>query len=472
MSDKVFLMFDQKWIEPDQKGKKWNGAYRFRVGNLRKDPMPFLKADKPYESFSTGYASILYDQGLYRLWYEAWDNTYVHDYDGRLCYAESTDSINWRKPVLGLVEYNGSKDNNIVFDPEMAGKMGFHGSNVFVDPSSPPESRYRMIFGGTLMKYTNRNEFALMSMSFAYSADGLHWKWGIPEKRNWLQPPLTAFGSDTQSVSFWDDSRQRYVGYFRGLHGERSVRSIARSETSEFDRWPHPVTVLVPDDNDEPDTDFYNNAASRYESGGDSGVFLFISMYNHHTDTLDVQLATSRDGICFERQDRTPLLRNDTETDKGGIYLCPGIITIGKNSMMAYSAREYCHEDGIPGRTRYGGSYNMLRFVKDRLMGLYSDQENEFTLKGFDYAGGALTVTINAAVNAGGVIKAGILAGYSMNEYIEGFTMDDCAPVTGDSAALHINWKGGKLSDMEGSQLRIRFYMKNSVIYSIRVQNQ
>lgn len=32
------------------------------------------------------------------------------------CYAESTDGITWTKPSLGLGEFDGSRDNNIVFD--------------------------------------------------------------------------------------------------------------------------------------------------------------------------------------------------------------------------------------------------------------------------------------------------------------------------------------------------------------------
>lgn len=33
---------------------------------------------------------------------------------GRLCYAESTDGVNWERPNQGLVEYRGSGDNNIL----------------------------------------------------------------------------------------------------------------------------------------------------------------------------------------------------------------------------------------------------------------------------------------------------------------------------------------------------------------------
>ena len=39
-----------------------------------------------------------------------------HDKDNRrlVCYAVSRDGVEWKKPNLGLVEYNGSRDNNLV----------------------------------------------------------------------------------------------------------------------------------------------------------------------------------------------------------------------------------------------------------------------------------------------------------------------------------------------------------------------
>ena len=32
------------------------------------------------------------------------------------CYAESRDGIEWTRPHLGLVEFEGSKENNIIWD--------------------------------------------------------------------------------------------------------------------------------------------------------------------------------------------------------------------------------------------------------------------------------------------------------------------------------------------------------------------
>ena len=55
-------------------------------------------------------------------------------------YATSTDGVTWEKPRLGLHEFRGSSDNNIVV-------MGY--GPVIKDPAEPdPARRYKMILRG------------------------------------------------------------------------------------------------------------------------------------------------------------------------------------------------------------------------------------------------------------------------------------------------------------------------------------
>ena len=60
---------------------------------------------------------------------------------GRLCYAESADGVHWERPNLGLVEFRGSGDNNIlgpaVHDPVR--QAGWNAGTVFKDPTAPPQ---------------------------------------------------------------------------------------------------------------------------------------------------------------------------------------------------------------------------------------------------------------------------------------------------------------------------------------------
>ena len=54
-----------------------------------------------------------------------------------ICYAESEDGLHWRKPELGLIEFNGNTRNNLV-------QRGAHGAGVFFDPTdADPARRYQ-----------------------------------------------------------------------------------------------------------------------------------------------------------------------------------------------------------------------------------------------------------------------------------------------------------------------------------------
>ena len=114
----------------------------------KKPDAPFLLADQPWESGQLNWANLRVENGRFRLWYEAMTADSTGDADTRLCYAESTDGIHWEKPELGLIEFDGSRRNNIVMDGRLTHGIGLHGVSVFVDPNSPPEARYRCMFLG------------------------------------------------------------------------------------------------------------------------------------------------------------------------------------------------------------------------------------------------------------------------------------------------------------------------------------
>ena len=81
-----------------------------------------LVTDAPWEGNACAYSSFFHDGEKYRLYYTA--NHYVNregkieePHGRQLCYAESVDGIDFTKPKLGLVEFDGSKKNNIVLGP-------------------------------------------------------------------------------------------------------------------------------------------------------------------------------------------------------------------------------------------------------------------------------------------------------------------------------------------------------------------
>jgi len=477
MSIKNHLMLDKKWILEHR--NKWcqKGSYNFKVCKPVKAETPYLIADKPWEMLAIGGGCLIYDMGIYRLWYQSWDKDYpkVSDYDGRLCYAESSDGVNWIKPSLNLVEYRGNSDNNIVFDGIMAGGLGYGGGHIFKDPASPDESKYRMVFAGEVMKKHNSNGYGMPVVSFAYSGDGLKWIWGVPEERCWLHSPFMSFGSDTHSPVFWDSDIKKYVGYFRYWKND-SVRCIARAETSDFGRWPYPEIILAPDQFDPDRISFYSNGAAKYSSEGDSVYLMFISIYDYETDSLNIQLATSRDSKNFDRSDRTIIIENDRDFDSEGIYVSPGIIVKEDECIMNYTGYA-CKHDVLAADLSYTGCFNTVHFKKDRFQGLNTDTSFEFNLKGFIYEGEGLEISLNALIRTNGCIRAGLLryCGTSFEvstdmEYIKGFSLNECIPVTGDDTNLMLYWEKGNVDDLrKGEKIGIRIFMDNCILYSVKI---
>ena len=217
-------------------------AAKLTLGEVTKHPQnPLFGEDKPWEPrFDNVYANVIYDPGdrLYKCWYNPfivdervthtppekqhpdWGN-YMDVKPNRremgLCYAFSTDGIHWEKPALGLVEFNGNKQNNIVM-------RRVNGAGVFKDEhETDPTKRYKMFFCGE------------PKMTMSFSSDGLHWSQPVPI------PQIDAHG--THPNAFWAESLDKYVGFTRQHKG--SVRLVTRTESSNFVQWAADETILV-----------------------------------------------------------------------------------------------------------------------------------------------------------------------------------------------------------------------------------
>ena len=116
------------------------------------------------------YGTIIPIDGELRMWYLAEGNN--DDANGfeqqcKVCYATSTDGINWEKPNLGLVEYNGNKNNNIVKFQKNGKNLGFSACPIIYEPDDPdPKRRFKSAFESET--YGN-------CISVGFSADGFTW---------------------------------------------------------------------------------------------------------------------------------------------------------------------------------------------------------------------------------------------------------------------------------------------------------
>ena len=134
------------------------------------------------------------------------------------CYAESLDGISWKKPSLGLFEFNGSKNNNIVWTGS-----GGHNFSPFKDtnPAALPGQRYKAVGSG-------RVEGKPVLLGYV-SSNGIQWK----RLRN--EPLLTDGKFDSLNVAFWDSLRSHYVAIYRDFR--RGVRTIKYSTSKDFLDW-------------------------------------------------------------------------------------------------------------------------------------------------------------------------------------------------------------------------------------------
>ncbi|MBS0210116.1 MAG: hypothetical protein JSS27_14300 [Planctomycetes bacterium] len=138
------------------------------------------------------YGTVIKEGEKFRMWYlgmfeEKIERGQAPGMWRPMCYAESMDGVRWTKPELGLVEFNGSKRNNICLiegEPFSLTRVNDFLS-VLHDPSDPdPAQRYKAAFiahvpydeitGG--MSKIGIKEKRVCATICATSADGLTWK--------------------------------------------------------------------------------------------------------------------------------------------------------------------------------------------------------------------------------------------------------------------------------------------------------
>ena len=323
-------------------------------------PEPVLVADKPWEALGIGAYNTVFREkdGRWRMWYDAMMLTGLPSQGARrLGYAESEDGIHWRKPELGLIEFQGSRSNNLVVP--LKEQQSMQGATVFRDERAPSAERYKL-----WSKYRPSDPElaagAAEGLWAMHSADGIRWQY-YPGQPN---PPETM--CDTQNMFFRDDRLGLYVGYTRvretqlveeaARGGFGRYRSVGRITSPDFRHWsPLEITfeadardlaMPVPFQRDDPrpNIDFYTSCAMKYELAQDA-YLMFPSAYYHwgeedYPATMDAQLLTSRDGIDWRRAGgREPFLRPglDGSGSSGMLFANPWLIPVGEELWLYYS---------------------------------------------------------------------------------------------------------------------------------------
>ncbi len=419
---------------------------------------PFLTED-PLGQIGA-YCTLMYDKGLYRFWYETYGREAKGDEGAKICYMESEDGRNWRRPRLGLIEYRGSRANNIVYGygpPEKGGPVGGHGASIFKDPSAPPNQRYKLVHLGRAGKGAHLADW----LYGAVSPDGIDWRI--------LKDPILKYTSDTQTVGLYDEELGKYVLYLRGWSPQDALgfggrRIVRRSESKDFSSFPPPEDVLTPQPWWDPWTDIYTNAYHRWPGAQDAHIMM-PALYHRNSDMVEVYFAVSRDGKRWSLFPQ-PFISSRDVPGSVSIYVGRGIVPYGRGR---WAFPVFISEKAHNEYRRKKRAIYLATIREDGFICVETELKGEFYTFPFRFEGGKLL--LNASTLPGGQIRVGLLEVKNRREAVEikGFSLEDCNPLKGDILWKEVSWKGtSDISRFQGKVLRLRFELVRGKIYSFK----
>jgi len=459
------------------------GALRLAVQQARLSDRLFTAGEHPWEVGWITPNCVLHEEGTLKMWYRCTGDDGI----GYVAYAESADGFNWKKPQLGLVEYRGLKANNLLHPGEYFGLY-----SVFRDPAALPEERYKSVLptgkyyvDGVPDPNLTKEQFREMRRAMqhegftsekiaqklsvhqviigAVSPDGLRWKV--------LEEPLRDLGSrtlDGDYVATYDEERGEYVAYHRG-HMERR-RSVRRSVGKRFDEWGDPRWVFMPDPQDPIDVDVYSSGYCRYP--GASLHLMFLPFYHRLTSTVDIQLATSRDGELWSRPERVPIIpRGEYESVYGQPNLVPlsgeewGILVHGTHARHDFKTDPSDVYDNVL-------EWRWATWKRDRLVALEAQGEARFTTVQKECRGREMR--LNFQTEKGGWVRVELVnppvTPPAPVEPFAGFGLAEADVLVGDELSRAVTWKGrADLSALKGRQVSIRFHLCRARLYSLSI---
>ena len=427
----------------------------------RKHPdNPLVRVEHPWDGdLMDMYGAVVFDevQSTYKMWYVR----YSVPFGTSGCYATSPDGIHWQKPALGLVDFQGSKANNLV--PWLG--MGM----VYSAADSDPNARYKALAGRIAVT----------------SPDGLVWQ--TPAGSEAIPGDLA---SDHVIPFCYDELGDQYLAFpkVNRKSGKHSRRSIAIAVSDDFLTWSEARTILVPDERDDElararipkyadrliddrgpelhNAQFYGMCGFPYEGMylGMLWVFDVSGFMKGHPSLrvggggeegiTQVELVCSRDLKQWERvADREVFipLGEDHAWDAATIYTANRPLIAGDEIWIYYGAHAIGHghplwradaeREQILREATVHGPISGVGLARLRLDGWVSidagSQEGALTTKPFACNGGR-RLEINAKTLDGGFVKVEILD--ESGTSIRGFGKEDCRPFKGDAVRHVVVW--------------------------------
>ncbi len=458
---------------------------------------PVIRADRPWEQGTYGgFTGInlpprfaLYDEEekLFKIWYAAglWEQ---EGQEGKKiiqpwCYAVSRDGYHWEKPNLGLVEFAGSRENNILLLMEDETFW-----SVIKTPHDSDPKRLYKAFGEIEPKGRMEKHGACV----AFSPDGIRWT-------SYEGNPVIKKGpdfADGSSILGWDCRINKYVAYLRASRpstrpmGKHLVRSVGYAASDDFIHWSPSQLMLVPNEKDRVDTE-YEMFSGSYDPK--TGFYLGL-MHMRQSTGFEAYLLSSRDGFRWTWIDRHRPLIGIEETE-GGIH--NGILPSGPifhdGKVWLYYQESRSRFDDQNGEALYSQTANLAILPRDRYVGLIGGiHMGRLTTRALTFEGTTLMIDVEGAFPGqhdkrgnpeAALVRVGLLN--HRGEPIRGFTLSDCQPIE-TSGFQPVRWSGGSLETIPKEKawytkdihnwpdiqrrVQICFELCNAALYSFQFQ--
>ena len=442
-----------------------------------------LTFDQPWEGNTSGYPTVMFDGEVYRMIYRGHRMTWktgklLMENSPVVCYAESHDGIQWKRPTLNIHKWLG-KDRDKLETPTVNNIVwpGSPYSGTFVpfedtNPECRPDERFKALGGNHRV-----------GLHLFTSPDAIHWK-----KRE--EPIFHEGALDSMNTMFWDELRNRYTLYFRTVRD--GLRSIDVTHSKDLTNWTKSTTLLY---GQSPPQQMYTNGIEPYYRA----PHLMVGFPTRYTarpvsnrlaalppkalrrelgnaypriasDLSDGLFMSSRDGTNFNRWDEAFIRprRESPENARNWMY--------GDN-YQSYGLFPTKDENGRL-EISFLVSHGYWQEYKSHIR-RYSIRPDGFVSLNAKYAGGEVItkpirfsgtrLELNYATSAAGSLKVELLDANGMP--LEGFSLKECEELTGNSLHQIVSWQGGGLSRLAGRPIRLRFVLKDADLFSFKFSN-
>ena len=442
---------DDHVVESTQGVTRWLNRLERHPGN------PVLVGDRPWERWmiSPNGRAALFDRetGEFKMWYMA-----SHPEEGapggfryKVGYAVSQDGANWSKPNLGLVDWEGSRDNNLI----PRGVNWMRRANVIKDLRDPdPQRRFKMtyvdVFDGE------------PAITKGYSADGVHWRLN-GDGKPWFRRPHNG------NLLGWDPRIERYVFYVRMRAAQNTV---GRAVSPDFVTWSEPETVMAPGPA-EPDLHFKGLAAFLYEDLYLGWLWVFERGAKEFVAAA-AELAVSRDGIHWNRPFPGSFVLERGEDPAWDSQLSIPVAPVvhdqriwcyywGENMPYTMDAIRKVKDGWVQDGRRIQRATGLATLRLDGFVALSAKGDGSVTTRRLETPGGRLTVN----ARAGGELRAEVLD--ENGKVIPGYGFRQCSPIRGDSLHHDVTWgSGAGLVPRRKAGIQIRFHMRDTDLYAFQ----